>query len=236
MIWEQTPQIFNRIILMDHTTFVSLARSWKNNRKDTYKKLSLKHSVPIHNSHTRPSLTQYSSFYPSSVMMNARYLLIATIGLLLSLSDAKYVSIGMQRESLADDEFSFSFKEDGITANITGIKVYALTPPRHRLLGMPDVDVSIVRVVQQPGFVIPWHVHPRGSENYATISGTIQISLTLELVTTLTSRKVVSKLPGGHASSIPQGLPHSVKCISDVPCEYHIFFNTADAGFALTAI
>ena len=144
------------------------------------------------------------------------------------------MAVGMLRESLADSEFSWSFKKDGLTANITGIKAYALAAPRHRLLGMPDVDVTLVRVIQQPGFVIPWHVHPRGSENYATISGTLELSLTLELVTSLTPRKIVSVLPGGHASSIPQGLPHSVKCVSNTPCEYHIFFNTADGGFALT--
>ncbi len=168
--------------------------------------------------------------------MTARYLLIATVGILLAVSHAKFVSVAIQRDNLADSEFSFSFKEDGITSNITGIKVFALVPPRHRLLGMPDVDVTLVRVVQSPGFVIPWHVHPRGSENYATISGTLEVSMTLELVNTLNPRKIVSKLPGGHATSIPQGLPHSVKCISKVPCEYHIFFNTADGGFALTGM
>ena len=166
--------------------------------------------------------------------MNARYLLIATIGVLFAVSHAKFVSVALQREALADSEFSFSFKDDGVTANLTGIQVFAISAPRHRLVGMPDVDVTIVRVIQSPEFVIPWHVHPRGSENYATISGTLQVSMTLELVNSLTPRKIVSKLPGGHATSIPQGLPHSVKCISKEPCEYHIFFNTADGGFALT--
>ncbi len=168
--------------------------------------------------------------------MNARYLLITIVGVLLSTSHAKFVSVALQRDKLADSEFSFSFKEDGITSNITGIEIFALSPPRHRLLGMSDVNVALARVIQSPGFVIPWHVHPRGSENYATISGTLQVSMTLELVNTLTPRKIVSKLPGGHAASIPQGLPHSVKCISKVPCEYHVFFNSADAGFAFTGM
>ena len=162
------------------------------------------------------------------------FMVVSMLCVLLSVSSAKFMSVAVQRESLADSEFSWSFKKDGLTANITGIKTYALAAPRHRLLGMPDVDVTIVRVIQSPGFVIPWHVHPRGSENYATISGTLELSLTLELAGSLTPRKVVSMLPGGHASSIPQGLPHSVKCVSKTPCEYHIFFNTADGGFALT--
>ena len=165
--------------------------------------------------------------------MNTKLFLILSIVLLCTATQGKFVAVGVQREALADNEFSFSFKDDGIDAvNVTGIDVKLLAPPRHRLLGMSDVDISLVHVVQQPEFVIPWHVHPRGSENYATISGILEISMTLELLTSSAPRKIVSKLPPTHASSIPQGLPHSVKCISIEPCVYHIFFNTADAGFA----
>lgn len=164
----------------------------------------------------------------------------ATFCMLLNASlGFKFVSLALERENLTDEEFSFSFMKDGFLTNLTGIEAYSLAPPlapprRNRLLVMKDVDISLILVVQQPGNVIPWHVHPRGSENYATISGKIQVSMTLEGL--VGARRIVSKLPPGHATSIPQGLPHSVKCVSDEPCVYHIFFNSADAGFALTTI
>ena len=164
--------------------------------------------------------------------MKSSYLLIVFITVLLPPSNTEFVSLGMQRYNLSDSEFSFSFSQDGFsTVNTSGINVYVLAAPRDRLLGMPDVNSVLVRAYQRPGFVIPWHVHPRGCESYATISGTIQITLILELVTAMKPRKIVSKLPSAHAASVPQGMPHSVKCISDDPCEYHTFFNTADPGF-----
>ncbi len=144
------------------------------------------------------------------------------------------VSISAIRESLADDEFAFSFKEDGVKANFSGIVAYSLAAPRNRLLGMSDVNVNLILVKQQPGHVIPWHVHPRGGENYATISGTIEVSMTLEGLRK--PRKIVSELPPAHAFAIPQGYPHSVKCVSHKPCVYHIFFNAADAGIAFLSM
>lgn len=145
--------------------------------------------------------------------------------------EARFVSVGVERETLADSEFSFSFKKDGFVLNTTGIHAEVLSAPRHRLLGMQDVNVQAVRTVQQPGHVIPWHVHPRGSENYATIAGVIKLSISLEGLAR--PRRVISKLPPAYFTSIPQGIPHTVTCISKTPCVYHIFFNTADGGFAL---
>lgn len=158
-------------------------------------------------------------------------LIATTIFLMVGLSSgSKFISIGVAREKLADSEFSFSFKKDGIPVNATGIRAEALAAPRHRLLGMPDVDVTAVRVVQQPKAVIPWHVHPRSAEHYATIKGVLKVTITLE--GSFSPRRVVSKLPPAYFSSIPQGIPHTVTCISKTPCVYHIFFNSADAGTA----
>ena len=158
---------------------------------------------------------------------------LVSITLLLLLNVAhgvKFIPLGLERETVADNEFVFSFVKDGLLLNVSGIKAFQLQPPRHRLLGMRDVGVSLALIIQEPGFVIPLHVHPRGSENYASISGRIEITTTLEGI--FNTRRVVSVLPPAHASSIPQGLPHTVKCVSTVPCVYHSFFNTADPGFA----
>lgn len=185
------------------------------------------------NSSTSP-IDNYSHLLHRFFIMNTHFLLITILALVLTASNAKFVSVAALRESLGDDEFSFSFKKDGISAvNDSGIEAFVIAPPRHRLFGLKDVDVSLVLIIQDSDFVIPFHVHPRGSENYATISGTIEVSTALEVISAFTPRVIVSELPPGHVTSIPQGLPHSVKCISDEPCKYHVFFNTADPGFAL---
>ena len=166
--------------------------------------------------------------------MNTRALKLlfaATVCMLIGSSvGSKFVSVQAERNSLADQEFSFSFKHDARVVNAPGIRIENFSAPRHRLLGMRDVDVSITRIIQQPGRVIDWHVHPRGSENYATLSGHLQVSMLLEGA--VNPRLIVSKLPPAHVFSIPQGYMHTAKCISDKPCVYHVFFNSADPGFA----
>ena len=163
-------------------------------------------------------------------------LVAATVCLIVGVSNAahsEFVSIGEARDKLADEEFSFSFKKDGAIGGGKGIRLEQLNAKNHRLLGMPDVDVSINRVFQDYKHVIPWHVHPRGSEHYATITGYLQVTITLEGMRK--PRRVVSKLPPGHVAAIPQGIPHTVTCLSRTPCEYHVFFNKADGGFAFFA-
>ncbi len=180
-----------------------------------------------------------SDLFTALLNMNTRFvnaLFVFALGLLCSPSSAySFASIAAKRETLADNEFSFSFLRDAVPVNMSnGIRFDVIGAPRHRLMGMKDVDISFVRVVQPPGSVIPWHVHPRGSENYATISGKLNVRMTLE--GTVSVRRIESILPPSHVTSIPQGLPHSPKCISKDDCVYHIFFNSADAGFALTTM
>ena len=160
-------------------------------------------------------------------------LIAAVLCLAISSSSAsKFVSIAAQRAALADNEFSFSFDKDALNVSITkGIIFQTVGPPRHTLMGLKDVDIVFVRVLHKPGAVVAWHVHPRASENFATIYGKIQVSTLLEGVI---PRKIVAKLPPGHVTSVPQGLPHTVKCISKNECIYHIFFNSADPGFIAT--
>lgn len=165
---------------------------------------------------------------------SVQFLFAATICLLVVLSSATeypYVNLGLAKENLNDTEFYFSFKKDSRIADKgDGIRRETLIPDDHQLLRMPDVDVSFVRVIQQQGHVIPWHVHPRASEHYATITGLLQVSLTLE--GTRAPRHVVNKLPPGHVGVIPQAIPHSVTCLSTTPCVYHVFFPKGDSGFA----
>ena len=162
-------------------------------------------------------------------------LLIATVlcTIVASTSASKFVSVAVKRDTIPDNEFAFSFDRDAANVSIVkGIVFQTVSAPRHRLMGMKDVDVAFVRVLHKPDAVVPWHVHPRGSENFATIHGTIEVSTMLEGATT--PRRVVAKLPPAHVTSVPQGLPHTVKCISKNECIYHIFFNSADAGFIPT--
>lgn len=165
---------------------------------------------------------------------SVQILVAATICAMVALSSAThYVPLGDAKNSLRDSEFSFSFKKDAEVVTEKGIHAEFLSAKQHRLLPMPDVDVSFTRVYQEQGHVIPWHVHPRGTENYATIKGHLQVTITLEGFQR--PRRVVSKLPPGHVAVIPQGIPHSATCLSKTPCEYLIFFNKADGGIAFFA-
>ena len=169
--------------------------------------------------------------------MNTRAmnLLIATILCMAisSSSASRFVSVATKLNELADNEFSFSFDREAINNTVAdGIVFQVIGAPRHTLMGVKDVNIQFVRVLHRSGAVVPWHVHPRGSENFATIVGHIQVSTMLE--GTFNPRRIVSKLPPAHVTSVPQGLPHSVKCISKKDCVYHIFLNNADPGFALT--
>ncbi len=152
-----------------------------------------------------------------------------------STSGSEFVSVATKRATLGDNEFLFSFLRDAIPLNISaGIRFDVIAAPHHRLLGMKDVDIAFVRAVQPPGSVIPWHVHPRGSENFARISGKLKFRMTLEGTTSVS--RIESILPPAHVTSVPQGLPHSPKCISKDDCITHIFLNSADAGFAITTM
>ena len=169
-----------------------------------------------------------------TMFLTPKIVVIASICLVVSMVSAtEYVTIGDARNKLADSDFSFSFKKDSLSRNRSGIRTEQLIPYRNRILSMPDVNVQFARVFQEHKNVIPWHVHPRGCENYATIEGYLQVTISLEGMHR--PRRVVSKLPPGHVAVIPQGIPHTVTCLSKKTCVYHIFFNNADSGFALLA-
>ncbi len=162
-----------------------------------------------------------AAFYPGPEPAAAEHVLQTTA--------RKFKSVAVKRDELADKDFKFSFKRDGTVVSIGNIRAEFIRPPRHRLLGLKDVDITAIRVFQQSEAVIPWHSHPRGSENYVTMSGTLELTIKLEGLVNV--RKVKSILKPGTVSSIPQGLPHTVKCVSEEKCVYHIFFNSADSGF-----
>ena len=169
-----------------------------------------------------------------TMCLTPKIVVIASIYLIVNMVSATgFVSIGDARNKLADSDFSFSFKKDSLAKNRSGLLIEQLIPYRNRILSMPDVNVQFARVFQKHRNVIPWHVHPRGCENYATIEGYLQVTITLEGMRK--PRRVVSKLPPGHVLVIPQGIPHTVTCLSKKTCLYHVFFNNADPGFALFA-
>ena len=94
-----------------------------------------------------------------------------------------------------------------------------------------DVQTQIVRVFIRAGQSFLTHSHPRSSEALNLIRGVLDVSFTFE--GSSNPRVVRNRLRAGESTVFPQGLVHSVRCVSKRNCMYVATFNSADPGFVL---
>lgn len=104
------------------------------------------------------------------------------------------------------------------------------------LLGLPDVDMALVRVTLAGGAHGPPHTHPRSAELLYLLRGTLDVYVVEENPAGAPRARVIANtLAVGGMSAFPRGLVHGQRCVSAGGCEYIAALNAADPGSVAVA-
>lgn len=132
------------------------------------------------------------------------------------------------RSELADDDFLIMFRDSLQTIEDGQISRFA-SATTFPALGLPDVQIGINKVTLFSNKVYPAHTHPRASETLFVLKGEVDVVLALEGKKEK-ARVVKNFLTAGDTAIVPQGLPHSLKCVGRKSCNVLAFYNSADPG------
>lgn len=165
-------------------------------------------------------------------MISAVPLLFATI---LAVSSASIPSSGLEtaagtRGALPDSAFRID-PSKGIVNKQPDFTTQNANLANFPALAGADVQTQIVRVFIRAGKSFLTHSHPRSSETLNLIRGVLDVAFTFEGASN--PRVVRNRLRAGESTVFPQGLVHSVRCVSKKDCMYVATFNSADPGFVL---
>lgn len=153
---------------------------------------------------------------------------------LLSLGHASIPSMGLEtvvseRASLNASDFKIIpakgvlFRTDAFVARIANLGNFPA-------LAGADVQTQIVHVTVKGLKHFPNHYHPRGTEYFYMLSGVVRVTMKTEGRMPQTFVNVLSR---NQATVFPQGLIHTIECISKRYCNYASTFNTANPGLVL---
>lgn len=167
-------------------------------------------------------------------MSSSIFTSLFTFCYLLSLSYASIPSMGLEtvisaRASLNASDFKIVpakgvlFRTDAFVARIANLAKFPA-------LAGADVQTQIVHVTVKRRKRFPNHYHPRGTEYLYMLSGVIRVTMKTEGRMPQTFVNVLSR---NEATVFPQGLIHTIECISKSYCNYASTFNTANPGLVL---
>lgn len=103
------------------------------------------------------------------------------------------------------------------------------------ILGLPDVDASLVRVTLAGGAHGAPHTHPRASELLYLLRGTLDVYVVEENSAAPRARVIANTLAVGGVAAFPRGLLHGQHCVSAGGCEFLAALNAADPGSVTAA-
>ena len=133
---------------------------------------------------------------------------------------------GSVRNALPDSAFKID-PRDGAVTRTADWTSRAATVADFPALGGADVQTLVSRTSIRPGKAFITHSHPRSSETLYLVRGRLNATFSFEGAS---PRVVTNLLSAGQATVFPQGLVHSVRCVSKSFCEYVATFNSADPG------
>eukprot|EP00172_Hildenbrandia_rubra_P001653 Plantae.Rhodophyta-Hildenbrandia_rubra.ctg22231.p1 GENE.Plantae.Rhodophyta-Hildenbrandia_rubra.ctg22231~~Plantae.Rhodophyta-Hildenbrandia_rubra.ctg22231.p1 ORF type:complete len:193 (+),score=16.44 Plantae.Rhodophyta-Hildenbrandia_rubra.ctg22231:2242-2820(+) len=90
-------------------------------------------------------------------------------------------------------------------------------------LALPDVQFAFAQGMIPPHADFPTHTHPGATAFQLNVEGILKITIYQE-GTAL--EPIVFNTKPGQFASIPRGLPHTTRCISDKPCRFTSTFNS----------
>lgn len=98
-------------------------------------------------------------------------------------------------------------------------------------LALPDVSMAFAQATIPSGQMFPNHVHPLATEMLLNLAGQQRVTITQEL----TLSPLVFTTKPGQIVTVPQGLPHETKCLSEKPCRFFASFNSPSPGTVFVA-
>ena len=96
------------------------------------------------------------------------------------------------------------------------------------VFGGQDVQSATNRIFLHSHAAFPTHSHPRATETLFLQQGKLVTQLRQEGLLDGEAVKLIVK--EGEVTVFPQGLAHSIKCVSSCDCVYITYFNSADPG------
>lgn len=141
-------------------------------------------------------------------------------------------SFGLQtaqgiREKLEDKDFLINYNKAAQTKT-NYFLAQAASANTFPVLGGQDVQAATNRIFLKYRAFFPTHTHPRATETLYLQKGALRTKLKFE---GLSKPRVVSlKVRHSEVTIFPQGLAHSIQCLSRSGCLYITFFNSADPG------
>ena len=161
--------------------------------------------------------------------MASSALRLAALCAVLALAAAAIPSNGLrtvetEREKLSNADYNIN-PRNGVAVRTPGFTAYLAEIPKFKALGTADVQFGYADIMLKSGQTFPTHYHPRGAEILTVLHGAAQVTFTME-----NGRKVSNRIGWSRVTVIPQGLPHTIKCVSKQNCRMIATLNSAKAG------
>jgi quercetin dioxygenase-like cupin family protein len=155
-------------------------------------------------------------------------LLGVTLFILSAQSSAAFrtmkTSVVKDRNAFNASAFAFDLRQATQIKEIPGVYVQFADVSTFPILGLPDTQMSVVRIFYGDGVVFPTHVHPRGTEMLYVVNGSLKVTLEAEFGST---GRTVNTLNPGQVTIFPIGLAHGQVCVSG-PCEAVAMLDSPD--------
>jgi quercetin dioxygenase-like cupin family protein len=133
-------------------------------------------------------------------------------------------SVLKQRSAFNSSDFALDLTKALQITAIPGIYGQLADVSTFPLLGLPDTQMSVVRIYFGDGVVFPTHVHPRATEMLYVVKGSVKVTLEAEFGST---GPIVNTLSPGQVTIFPLGLAHGEVCVSG-PCEVVAMFDSPE--------
>jgi quercetin dioxygenase-like cupin family protein len=135
-------------------------------------------------------------------------------------------SVLKQRSAFNSSDFAFDLRQALQITAIPGVYGQLADVSTFPILGLPDTQMSVVRIFFGNDVIFPTHVHPRGTEMLYVVKGSVKVTLEAEFGS---AGPIVNTLNPGQVTIFPLGLAHGEVCVSG-PCEVVAMFDSPDPG------
>ena len=147
-------------------------------------------------------------------------------------SHAVIPSFGLQtahgiRADLTNKDFLINYTRAAQSEG-KGFRAQAANVNNFPVFGGQDVQASTNRIFLKYRAFFPIHTHPRATETLYLQKGAVRTKLRIGGLSE--PRVVMLHVKHGQVTVFPQGLAHSIQCLSKTGCIYITFFNSADPG------